>query len=97
MRGAVEPYDGWYSAQYEVRNEATTLLYPREGTEAHYATLFTSGLNAAAPASISAVPQPDALSAVVCAAGRSYQIQVQRPAQADETVSVTVSPAPCDG
>ncbi len=97
VRGAVEPYDGWYSAQYEVRKEATTLLYPREGTEAHYATLFTSGLNAAAPASISAVPQPDALSAVVCAAGRSYQIQVQRPAQADETVSVTVSPAPCDG
>ncbi|MGA9525937.1 MAG: alginate lyase family protein, partial [Myxococcaceae bacterium] len=61
VRGATEPYDGWYSAQYEVRKESTALLYARESTEAHYATLFTSGLNAMVPTSITAVPEPDAL------------------------------------
>lgn len=96
VRGATHPYDGWYSEDYEVRRESTVLVYPREGAQAHYATLFTSGLNALSPARVSALPRPDGLEVHACAAGRSYLIQVLRPAEADEAVTVTTTPAACE-
>ncbi|WP_164002002.1 alginate lyase family protein [Pyxidicoccus caerfyrddinensis] len=95
VRGATKPYDGWYSEDYEVRKAATVLVYPREGAQGHYATLFTSGPSAMSPARVSARPQPDGLEVYVCAAGRGYHIQVQRPAEADEALTVTAAPAAC--
>ncbi|MFP2905759.1 alginate lyase family protein [Pyxidicoccus sp. 3LFB2] len=96
VRGATHPYDGWYSEDYEVRKAATVLVYPREGTQAHYATLFTSGLNALSPARVSALPQQDGAEVHACAAGRGYRIQVQRPGETDEAVTVTTAPEACE-
>jgi uncharacterized protein YneR len=96
VRGATRPYDGWYSEDYEVRKPSTVLVYPREGDQAHYATLFTSGLNAMSPARVSATPWQDGLKVFVCAAGRAYLIRVQKPAEADEAVTVTSAPAACE-
>ncbi|MBZ4422472.1 alginate lyase family protein [Myxococcus sp. RHSTA-1-4] len=96
VRGATGPYDGWYSEDYEVRKKATVLVYPREGVQAHYATLFTSGLNATSPVRVSAWPRPDGLEVHACAAGRGYHIRVQRPAGTDEAVTVTTAPAECE-
>ncbi|AKJ03335.1 heparinase II/III-like protein [Archangium gephyra] len=96
VHGATGPYDGWYSEDYEVRKKSTVLVYRRKGTQAHYATLFTSGLNATSPARVSASPRQDGLEVFACAAGRGYLIRVQRPAEADEAVTVTSAPAACD-
>lgn len=95
VRGATRPYDGWYSEDYEVRKASTVLIYPREGTQAHYATLFTSGLNALSPAYVSAVPLQEGVDVHACAAGRGYRIRVQRPAESDEAVTVTAAPESC--
>ncbi|RKG72258.1 hypothetical protein D7V88_38425 [Corallococcus terminator] len=96
VRGATGPYDGWHSEDYEVRKEATVLIYPLQGEQAHYATLFTSGLNAMSPARISTLPQSDQLEVHACAAGRGHRIQVRRPAEADEAVTVTTAPEACE-
>ncbi|WNG57360.1 hypothetical protein F0U59_23265 [Archangium gephyra] len=96
VRGATGPFDGWYSEDYEVRKPSTVLVYSREGTQAHSATLFTSGLNAMSPARVSAMPWPDGVKAFVCAAGRAYLIRVERPAKADEAVTITSAPAACE-
>ncbi len=95
VRGATEPFDGWYSEAYEVRKDTSVLAYPREGTGADYATVFASGLNANSPARVSVLPQQDGLEVQACVAGRSYHIQVQRPAMPDEAVTVTSSAAEC--
>lgn len=96
VRGATKPYDGWYSEDYEVRKASTVLVYLREGAQAHYGTLFTSGLNVLSPAHVSVQPQQDAVEVRACAAGRGYRIRVWRPAETDEAVTVTTTPESCE-
>ncbi|MCI0670309.1 MAG: hypothetical protein L0Y64_07600, partial [Myxococcaceae bacterium] len=96
VRGATSPFDGWYSEYYEVREASTVLFYPREGLEAQYVTLFTSGPHTTAPARVSASVLPEGLEVIACAAGRSHRVLVQRPGEADESVDVTTTAAACE-